>query len=365
MPDPVPACASIIPLDYGNHLEFSIMLVDQWNQLAPLLADPVNYMAGRPMGRQFNWNQTAPPIPAPVPAGGNFPLPRPPGVAYPRAQGPIPWLLQAPLMAEIRPLTDRPDLGPIVLGLTGNPPIGALDLKVSPTWQAQLFSMWKTDFPGGFFIAEFAANTALLQISYLPPWIFQGQTYHREIPPRAFGTAAGKPTFVSMTITEPTIWYLTLPAATNLSAVIHQDLLAPAGQPAPTQTDRANLIVDLLGSRDWYVAWLNNSPSYKTSYSLEQIPGPINIRQPVSVAAHCINPQIGIAYPFGSPQPAPQSDLPRFSAQLGDTGPMDACYITQVLDAGFLAQRVNPPAPKTVLGDGATKIYAPLPPPVG
>ena len=363
MPNPVPSCASVIPLDYGNHLEYSIMLVDEWGELHKLLAHPVKYLKRR----QTGWAQ------APRPP---LPLPRLPGAfAPPAPTGPIPWLLKTIVMAEIRPLTDRPDLAPIVLDVLGNPSFGAYTVRGRESaWETFVFNNWEKNFPGGFFIAEFAANTALLQIAYLPPWKFQGRTYFRSVKdPAAFG---GRTNYF-MDFTPATIGYLG-GQNVSLGAVIHQDLKAPNNHPMPipNQADRANLIVDLLGSREWYVGWLNANPSYSTTYALESLqvppslPSTITIQRPQNVPVGGINPPIGIAYPIGSPQPGPdQSDLPRISAQLGDVGRMDACYVTQLLDPRYIEPLVRlsgkKPFKGMVLGEAATKIYFPLPPPVG
>jgi len=237
------AFASVIPLNYGSHVEFSIVLVEPvWTNLIPLLADPQKWL----IEASKSWQSRKPPH----------------DDLLKRASPDVPWKLNAPATAIVRPLTDRPDLAPLISGLypyyhQDPAPIYG---DINPTeWATIIKDMWPLMFSQGLFIAEFAANTSLLFISYLPPTVPDpaGPHYKKDL-------------------TQPTIAFLQFPSLVerfpvwnSITASVHCDLTDNStGGAGMTRLDRAQFAVDMLESRQGFANQLNGSEGFLESYHM-------------------------------------------------------------------------------------------------
>lgn len=251
--------ASIIPLNYQSHLEFSIFVFDPvWENLVDLLSNPQTVLKGWSSAR---WNQAA----------------VPPGIRSSMlVSNKIPWNLNTPAVAVIRPLTLRPDLAPLISGLKNQADydegyhyteqVQSGDQSIED-WQKYIQGVW-TDpadlfFRQGFYIAEFAVDTAALMITYLPP-ATPTSFYQKGFSPVTVAT-------LGVNIGTPAN---PLNAVSGFLTSVHVDL-TPAGTNAPaedqtptTLVDRARFAVDLLSSRRTFTTMLNGANGYIYPYPL-------------------------------------------------------------------------------------------------
>jgi hypothetical protein len=212
--------ASIVPLNYGEHLEHSVTVVDtNWTDVIDLIAAPQTWLTR---------------------SSGLF-------GALPPEVADVGWRLRTPATAVIRPLTLRPELAPLLGGLLGFGEPYALGSGSVDEWTENLLKNWsQPPLDAGLFIAEFALDTSMLFITYMPPVAPTGPHYRG-------------------TFTDPTAAFLNL-AANQALASVHCDLEDRSGTTLTTRKGRAQFTVDLLESRLPFVNFLNQSSAFLVPY---------------------------------------------------------------------------------------------------
>ncbi len=226
------ALSAIIPLDFGTKVEHTVVIFEpDWTQLIPFLTDPQTYIKKA----SKRWKQDAK----------------------------LSWDLNTPATAWIKPVTtDLPtmvrwlELGAF-LGWEGIPqqPYGTTD--AATTLNYTFHELWNNnqDVQKGCFLIEFAIDTSVVTISYLPPKALQ-------LNPPTPAQRHYQGTFSNATVSECS----TATPLTMSSAVVHLDLAKSAKGKAAS--DRAEVIVDLMESRQWFIDLLNNRSCFTVDFAL-------------------------------------------------------------------------------------------------
>jgi hypothetical protein len=257
----------------------------------------------------------------------------------------------------IAPILDRPDLAPIITGLVGKLTVGTETVGFLPgnvslhEWQTYIWAAWEHVFPDGFYIAEFAVDTSMLFITYLPPLQPQ-QFYQNTFTPVTFANLQG-------TANQTGVF-------ANEVGSLHCDLADNTGNTTLTNADRACFVVDQISSRAAFVQMLNGSANMYLNYQLMPAGNDIGMTPPAAPIPPNQRPIQFISVPKNAA--LGPSDFPRYTMEGLSNGSemVDTCCVTgtannqttMVLPAigGASAPVV---IPMFLICDGATKDYPP------
>lgn len=328
------AYASIIPLNYDTHFEFSIFIFDpEWSNLIGLLTDPQDTLSTWGLG-------------APGSRWGQIPLPENLRKGLVTSAGAVPWQLNNPASAVIRPILDRTDLAPVITGLAGSVSVGDEVVTFLPGtvsrdyWQTYVESMWEQVFQEGFYVAEFAVDTAMLFITYLPP-LKPHQFYVKSYSTVTVATLQGTDNPTGM--------------LANQLGTLHCDLADASGNTEDLTTyDRACFAVDTISYRAPFLAVLNGQPDIYLNYRLAPEGNMISLTPPAPANPPATNM---ISFQTVPVYPNHPHDFPTLTMEgLTNASTVDTCCNTDFV----FSQAVTPQGVQLLnIGNAATKTYPP------
>ncbi len=226
---PNPRYLSVIPLDYEGHPEHSLLVTDpNWDNLVGLLAKPQHYLSD--LAKQWSIKPHVPMNPHDPIVARIVPLIRNRRV----------WETFVNQFRDQYPRLDTDHWVPKGKPLTQN----SIRTLLTEAQDAPMV----TD---GLFFVEYAPDTALMIITYVPP---------------VAALAHDRAPAYSSDFTTPSLSFKT--GEFSFDATCHVDLVTDRGKPAPvSQDERARFIVDMLGSRVWWANWLSGQKAYQYTYN--------------------------------------------------------------------------------------------------
>lgn len=205
---------TVIPLNYGYHLEHAVAIVDtDWNRLADLLEDPNRYFHKA----RKSWKIHGPPD---VIDNG--------------------WIVEEPATAILTPIHKSFHMVSQALmaaGATGIGGVGITQEERSLKGMATLLE--NKEFQEGFFVVQFALKTSVIHIGYFPPTV--------------------KKSRYNGGFTRPTICKFGTPGLTCLSA--HVDLAEPPSGYS-FRNIRAAFLLDLISDYGGFLDAVNGDIGY-------------------------------------------------------------------------------------------------------